>query len=193
MKKPAIIISILLILFGTASSAQENNEVPVKKPKRFSMGVQAMMIHTSGKDLNIADLGIGFTMRYFMTERLAVSAQLNSTRSLKYYTPGATLNRNGFEVPVQLEYHLLPGSKVRPFFAAGAGLSSQHTAMKYNDGRPTSYTYNQSAFLQLGYGVSFNVGKKMLLSTLLSYRYNVSTHQHGMALSLGFGWRHYKK
>ncbi|HTN44780.1 MAG TPA: outer membrane beta-barrel protein [Flavipsychrobacter sp.] len=185
MKKKIVIALLATAACSITHSFAQEEPVTSPKPKKFSIGVQAMIINNPVGNYHLQQYGGGVYMRHFLGKHLALSAQANLTYGARMGVDLADVQRKSFDVPVLLEYHLLPGSKVRPYFAAGAGITGQHNSVMFRDGQPNTYTYTQSPFLQAAYGMTFNIGQKMSLHTSMFYRYNLDSRQSSMGLSIG--------
>ena len=183
MKKQILII--IALCTGITVFGQESEELVKEKTKRFSIGIQAVLLNSSYGGNNLQEYGGGIYMRYFLGKRLAINMQANTTIGTRNGFGIADYKRRSFEVPVMLEYHLYPGSNVRTYFGLGGGVTSQHTAIKFQDGKSTYHHYSQTPFLQMSYGMGFQMGKKMSLNTSLFYRYNISSKQSQIGISLG--------
>lgn len=183
--KKKIVIALLATVTGSTYSFAQEEKAMSPKPKKFSMGVQAMIVNNPMDNYHLQQYGGGVYMRRFLGKQLALSAQANLIYGERRGVDIAEVQRKSFDVPVLLEYHLLPDSKIRPYFAAGTGITGQHSSVTYRDGQPNTYNYTQSAFLQVAYGMSFNVGPKMSINTSMFYRYNLDSRQSSMGLSIG--------
>ena len=77
MKKQILII--IALCTGITVFGQESEELVKEKTKRFSIGIQAVLLNSSYGGNNLQEYGGGIYMRYFLGKRLAINMQANTT------------------------------------------------------------------------------------------------------------------
>jgi hypothetical protein len=189
----------------------------VHSPK-FEIGLQSGINKTLGDPFrswgryqppNLNSINTGIFARYYLGKHFAIesginisSAAINPTRRTDIFDFGSeqvrkTVNSRSFEIPLQLQYHLLgKDSKIRPYFGLGASYISHnyHITDRYYDatGSPTKnieYHDNQRTLaVKFTQGITWQINKNWQLNQTIYYQRELAGHKNNIGLQLGVGY-----
>lgn len=214
MRTPINIATITCLSLGSFSAHAQEKTERYKSP-RFTVGLETGISTTLpignnyyyDNELGKPNSSVGLTSRYYFSRHFAFKAAIvfntpeHYSSNGAFYKPGSAITnsfdmsykRRGVEIPLMLEYHVLPeGSRIRPYFGGGLVLKNSNIERMYRnqDSSGTQFShYNiqqRDLFLTFTQGVTWQLSKKIQLDESLQYMFNGSSSKLGLKIGVNF-------